>query len=284
MESSQSNTTTQFNKYEQTSVPMSKTESALQFSASSRTAELWKSVSSAIMTIVDEAHFEATPEGLKFRSMDPSHIALIDIDAPAAAFERYECPSSTIKFGVRVSEFAKVIRRASANDSIDVGIQDNWLVVKTLGGYARNYKMRLIETTGSTSPVPKLAFDSKLVMTPSILDRILSDVTVVSDKLTIETTATTKDKVVLFGGKGDTGEAKVTIDEKSGIENLNEISVGAPSKASYSAEFISKIVKAIGASSQLVTMEYSSNKPLKMAFALPNAVKIEFFMAPRVED
>lgn len=119
-------------------------------------------------------------------------------------------------------------------------------------------------------------------MAPSILDKILSDVTVVSDKRTIETTTTT-DKVALFSGKGDTGEAKVTIDEKSGIENLNEISVAAASKASYSAEFISKIVKAIGTSSQPVTMEYSSNKPLKMAFALPNAVKIKFFMVPRVE-
>jgi len=262
---------------------MSKTESTLQFSATSRTAELWKSVSSAILTIVDEAHFEASPEGLKFRSMDPSHIALIDIDAPSAAFEKYECPSA-MKFGVRVGEFAKVIKRSGTNDSIDIGIQDNWLAVKTVGGYARNYRMRLIETTGSTSPVPKLAFDSKLVMAPSILDKILSDVTVISDKLTIETISTTKDKVALFSGKGDNGEAKVTIDEKSGIENLNEISLGAPSKASYSAEFISKIVKAIGASSQLVTIEYSSNKPLKMAFALPNAVKIEFFMAPRVED
>jgi proliferating cell nuclear antigen len=264
---------------------MSKTESSLQFSAISRSVELWKSVSSAIMTIVDEAHFEATPEGLKFRSMDPSHIALIDIEAPAAAFEKYDCPS-VIKFGVRVSEFAKIIKRAGANDSIDLGIEDNWLVIKTSGGYARNYKMRLIETAGSTTPLPKLAFDSKLVMAPSILDRILSDVTVVSDNLTIETTTTTttNDKVALFSGKGDSGEAKVTIDERSGIENLHEISIGAASKASYSAEFISKIVKAIGASSQLVTMEYSSSKPLKMAFALPNAVKIEFFMAPRVQD
>ena len=114
--------------------------------------------------------------------------------------------------------------------------------------------MRLIETTGSTSPVQKLEFDSKLVMPPSILDRILSDATVVSDKLTIETTTPAKEQIALFSGNGHSGEAKVTIDEKSGIENLNEISVGAPGKASYSAEFISRIVKATGASSQLVTM------------------------------
>ena len=50
---------------------MAKTESELKlFSATTRTSELWKSISSAITTIVDEVHFEATPEGLQFRLLN----------------------------------------------------------------------------------------------------------------------------------------------------------------------------------------------------------------------
>src|SRR2546425_10163440 len=116
---------------------MAEAKSELQFTAITRTAEIWKSLSSAIITIVDEAHFEANFEGLQFRSMDPSHIALIDVSCPAAAFEKYECPSS-ISFGFRVDDFAKVIKRADSNDSIELGLQDSMLNVKTAGKYARS--------------------------------------------------------------------------------------------------------------------------------------------------
>src|SRR5437867_12189596 len=101
---------------------MAEAKSELQFTALTRTAEMWKSVSSAIMTIVDEAHFEANKDGLQFRSMDPSHIALIDITCPAVAFEKYECPSP-VRFGFRVDDFAKVIKRAGSNDSGELGIR-----------------------------------------------------------------------------------------------------------------------------------------------------------------
>lgn len=260
---------------------MAKTESALQFSAKTRTSDLWKSISSAVTTIVDEAHFEATPEGLQFRSMDPSHVALIDISCPAAAFENYEC-TSPVKFGFRVDDFTKVIKRAGTGDSIELGLQDSALNVKTSGGYTRNYKLKIIESNaGSSTPLPKLDFDSKLVMGPAILDKILSDIQVVDEKVTIETT---KDRLAIFSTTSELGEAKVEIDDKSNIENLNEISVNTPCRATFTTEFISKIVRAVGGSSNSVTVELAGNKPLKLTFTLPNTVKIEFFMAPRVAD
>jgi hypothetical protein len=118
-------------------------------------------------------------------------------------------------------------------------------------------------------------------MSPSILDRILSDIEVVNNKITIETT---QDNKAIFTTSSELGQATVAIDDKSNIENLNEISITAPSKGTYSTEFITKIVKAVNTTSQTVTFEYTSGKPLKLTFALPNAVKIEFYMAPRIED
>jgi hypothetical protein len=52
----------------------SKSISELEFFTITKTSGIWKSVSSAIMTIIDEGLFDAGPEGITFRSMDPSHI------------------------------------------------------------------------------------------------------------------------------------------------------------------------------------------------------------------
>jgi proliferating cell nuclear antigen len=274
----------------------SKSISELHFFTITKTSETWKSISSAIMTIIDEALFDAGPQGITFRSMDPSHIALIDINWPSSAFEKYHC-DSTIKFGVRIDEFAKIIKRANANDSIEIGVvlENSSLNIKTQsdGGYLRNYKMRLIESTGNKSPLPQMTFDSKIVIGIGTLDKILSDVGAISEKITIDTSSSggisTNKKTVIFSGDSDRGEARVTMDlnddNKSKAEFLEEITVKETSKSTYNIDFISKIIRAIGHQSfSLVTIEYSSNKPLRLEFLLSGIVKLQFYLAPRVQD
>lgn len=272
----------------------SKSISELHFFTITKTSEIWKSVSSAIMTIIDEALFDAGPQGITFRSMDPSHIALIDINWPSSAFEKYHC-DSTIKFGVRIDEFSKIIKRANTNDSIEIGVvsDNSSLNIKTTGGgYLRDYKMRLIESTGNRSPLPQMIFDSKIVIGIATLDKILSDVGAISEKITIDSSGiSTNKKTVIFSGDSDRGEARVTMDvdddnnNKSKVELLEEITVKENSKSTYNIDFISKIIRAIGhQSSNLVTMEYSSNKPLRLEFLLSGVVKLQFYLAPRVQD
>ena len=45
----------------------------MEFSAKTNTSDEWKAIISAISTLVEEATFEATVEGVSFRGMDPSH-------------------------------------------------------------------------------------------------------------------------------------------------------------------------------------------------------------------
>jgi proliferating cell nuclear antigen len=274
----------------------SKSISELQFFTITKNSDIWNSVSSAIMTIIDEALFDAGPEGITFRSMDPSHIALIDINWSSSAFEQYHC-SSTMKFGVRIDEFSKIIKRANANDSIEIGIQDNSsLNVKTSGsGYLRNYKMRLIESTGNvSSPLPQMTFNSKIIIGIAALDKILNDVGVISEKITIDTSSNSisnNKTTAIFSGNSDRGEARIIMqsdnDDKNKVESLQEITAKENSKSTYNIDFISKIIRAIGnqSSSNLVTIEYSSNKPLRLEFLLLSGmVRIQFYLAPRVQD
>lgn len=237
----------------------------------------WKAVTSAISTLVEEATFEATSESISFRGMDPSHVALIDILWPNSAFEKFECDSD-IKFGVRVDEFSKLIKRAEKNDSIEISItEENMLMVKISDGYKKQYKMRLVESTAGSTPLPKISFNTKIVLTASAFDKILSDIQVVSDYISIESGA----GKAVFNGRGDSGEATITLE--SGSEGLEELNVKDESKATYSLEYLSSIVKAIGAGAGSVICEYSSKMPLRLEFKVSNVGRIHFFLAPRIE-
>lgn len=248
------------------------------FAAKTKSPEEWKIINSAISTLVDEATFEATAEGISFRGMDPSHVALIDIFWPNSAFESYKCDSE-VKFGVRISEFSKLIKRTDKKDELEVSIIDEDLLqIKTSGNYRREYKMRLIESSSMSTPLPKLSFNSKLVLSLPSFDKILSDIEVVSEYVEI---ASYNDRIE-FIGRSDTGEADVIMDSKS--EGLEEIDVKEESKATYSLDYLLKIVKSVSSLGVSIAIEYSTKMPIRLEFRIANIGRIHFYLAPRVQD
>jgi proliferating cell nuclear antigen len=250
----------------------------LTFSASTKSPDEWKVVTSAISTLVDEATFEATVEGLSFRGMDPSHVALIDIHWPNSAFQKFSCNDS-IKFGVRIDEFSKLIRRGDKKDAVEVTIGENsTLLIRIKNGYSREYKVRLIESSSSSTPLPKLSFNSRVVLTPSTFDRVLSDIQVVSEYVTLGS----EQLKITFTGKGDSGEANITLDQSS--EGLEDISVKENSNATYSLDYLSRITKAVSSTGGSVIAEYSTKMPLRLEFRVANVGRIHFYLAPRVQD
>jgi proliferating cell nuclear antigen len=138
--------------------------------------------------------------------------------------------------------------------------------------------MRLIESSASSTPLPKLTFNSKVVLTAGAFDKILSDVQVVSEYISIES----EPKKVEFSGKGDSGEADIILD--SGSEGLEELSIQEDSKATYSLDYLSKITKAVSTVGGSIAAEYSSKMPLRLEFRVANVGRIHFYLAPRVQD
>lgn len=259
----------------------------MTFTAKTSSSDDLKTIISAISTLVEEATFVATTEGITFRGMDPSHVALIDISWPNSAFERYECDSD-IKFGVRIDEFSKIIKRADKKDSIDISISDENLLLISVGRN-KKYKIRLIESSATDMPLPKIAYDTRIVVPSSKFDKVLGDVQVVSEYLTIKASA----DAVEFSGKGDSGEVAIKMDvnddagddagEASG-SIIEEVSAKDESTGTYSLEYLNPVIKAVGSSTTRVACEFSSAKPLRLECKVANIGRIHFYLAPRVES
>jgi len=239
----------------------------------------WKAVANTISSLVEEATFDAAAEGIAFRAMDPSHVALVDLAWPNSAFEKYDCDKQ-YKFTVRVEDFVKLIKRAETKDAIEVAAaEEGMLAIRIADGYRREYKIHLIESTYSPTPLPKIPFKARFLVAEPTFEKILSDISVVSDHLTIETP---KSKVV-FTGKSDAGAVTVTLDKSN--QDLMELEVQEESKATYSISYLLSIAKAAGSASDITLFEYSSKMPLKLEFKLSSTGgKIQFYLAPRIEE
>jgi proliferating cell nuclear antigen len=247
------------------------------FLARTSSAIEWRAVAAAVKTLVEEATFDATSEGITFRAMDPSHVALVDLTWPGSAWAAFEC-DKPFKFSVRVEDLVRTIARADSKDSVEISSDENDSIsIKFSNGYKREFNIHLIESTASSAPLPKLEFDTKAVMTKSILEKVLGDVSVVSDQVTLYTT---KDKIT-FSGKSDVGKAEVSLAKNDA--DVLELQSNAESKATYSVDYVSGILKALGGVADTVELEYSSKKPLRLQLKLNDqGAKVWYFLAPRV--
>ena len=257
------------------------------FTAKTSTTSEWRAIAAAIKTLVEEATFEANSEGLKFRAMDPSHVALVDLAMSNSSFSSYEC-DKPLKFSVRVEDLVKVIGRSESKDSINVshGVKDdedeeNDDAIRVIfqNGYKRKFVIHLIESTASSAPLPKLEFDTKFTLTKSIMEKILGDVNVVSDQVTIQAT---KEKMV-FSGKSDVGNARVALGSKDA--DVLKLECSADSKATFSIEYLTSIIKAMSGVADTIDVSFSTKKPIRLTFLLnTQGATLDFYLAPRVSE
>jgi proliferating cell nuclear antigen len=266
------------NPYYPKSIGLEPSQTSMFMAKTSSSAE-WKAVAAAVKTLVEEATFDANTEGITFRAMDPSHVALVDLSWPSSSWSNYEC-DKPFKFSVRVEDLVKLIARADTKDSVEISSgEDDSIAIRFSNGYKREFNIHLIESTAASAPLPKLEFDTKAIVTKTILEKILGDITVVSDQVTIQAT---KDKLT-FTGKSDVGKAEISL--ASNDADVLEFKTGADSKATYSIDYVQGILKALGGVTDTVQMEFSAKKPLRLEMKLNDlGAKMSYFLAPRVSS
>lgn len=250
------------------------------FLAKSASSTEWKAVAAAIKTLVEEATFDVTTEGITFRAMDPSHVALVDLLVPGASLEKFDPGDKPFKFSVRVEDFVKLIGRADAKDSVEISAtEEDSIKIRFQDGYTREFMIHLIESSSGAAPLPKLEYDTKATLTKSIFEKLLGDISAVADQVTIEAS---KEKLS-FTGKSDIGRASIQLTK--GDADILELQVKADSKASYSVDYLQNILRAVSGVSDTLECSFSSKKPVLLNLRLNDqGARIHFYLAPRISE
>jgi len=225
---------------------------------------------------VEDAMFIVNNDGITFRGMDPSHVALLDVTFPKSSFDHLE--SETSFFGIRVDDLKTVFNTAANTDTIELNIENERLMkVSINGSLDMEYNIHLIEKHEVNTPIPKTEYKTKLSVEPNTLSRIISNIQHISDFVMINCNS----ERVEFSGQGDLGDAKISLDKQN--PNLKKLDLQEDSSAVYSLEYMARIIRDIGKASKMVNMEYADKNPIHIIFEMPSLTKVEYYLAPRVE-
>jgi len=250
-----------------------------------QTSGEWKTIVSTLQNLTEEASFDVDSSGVRFRAMDPSHIALIDLVWEAGGFEKFEFrgkEGEKDRFAVRVEDFAKIIKRADRNDSVTISRDGASDALQIKLGENRNFEFHLLEKDSvSSTPVPKLDLASKFSMSSAAFERVLDDISALTNHVKI--TAAPSGTLTL-SGKGDAGSAKIVFAQGE----LVKFDSPQESDSVYSLEYIQKVLKPASSSSEVVEFSFGSKMPLLASVNVgdptKSKLKLTFFLAPRTSD
>lgn len=214
-------------------------------------------------------------DNLKLLAMDPSHVAMVDFELPGVFFDRYTCENEP-RLSINMGEFQKFLDRVDRDEQVNIRLDDEQarLVIQCKrGGHTRRFVMPILEPVDEEVPSPKIFFKSSARILTQSLRRAIRDATIVSEHVKLEVS----EDEIKISAVGDRGSA-FSIWEL-GADDLLELKSEENSSATFTLSYLQDIINAAVVSSEVATLELSTDMPIKIKFELPQG-RLIYYLAP----
>jgi proliferating cell nuclear antigen len=164
-----------------------------------KTAQIspFRTLMTALKDILIETNITFQADGMRIINMDKSHTMLVHLHLDAAKFEFYECKKEKIVIGVNMIHLFKLINSIDNDDTLTIYIENsdyNEGVVSNLAlkfengeiKQCKTQKLRLMEPETNEPDYPDVIFSSIINLPSSDFQKIIRDLSAISDKLEIK--------------------------------------------------------------------------------------------------
>lgn len=157
----------------------------------------FRTLMTALKDILLETNITFEPDGMRIVNMDKSHTVLVHLFLAAQNFEFYECNKDKIIIGVNMFHLFKLINTIENEETLTIYIENSdyvdgivsYLTLKYENGeikQCKTQKLRLIEPDPEELQYPDVTFSSIINLPSTDFQKIIRDLTCISDKLEIK--------------------------------------------------------------------------------------------------
>ena len=183
----------------------------------------FRTLMTALKDILLETNITFQPDGMRIINMDKSHTILAHLYLAAENFELYDCKLDKIVIGVNMFHLFKLINTIDNDDTLTIYIEKEDYtdgIVHHLGLKFENgdikqckiQKLRLIEPDNEELEVPEVKFASILNLPSTDFQKIIRDLSIISDKLEIKSVG----NELIFKCQGQFANAEIRRSEATG--------------------------------------------------------------------
>lgn len=183
----------------------------------------FRTLMTALKDILLETNISFQPDGIRIISMDKSHTILVHLYLAASNFEFFECKKEKIIIGVNMFHLFKLINSIDNDDTLTIYIENidyidgivSHLGLKFENGdikQCKTQKLKLIEPDQDELEVPDVAFSSIINLPSSDFQKIIRDLSCISEKLEIKSVG----NELIFKCQGQFASAEIHRAESDG--------------------------------------------------------------------
>jgi len=249
----------------------------MSFKAVLSDVDLLKNSVPAIAEIIDEGIFKVDKNGLSMLAPDRTMVSVTDLKILSSAFDEFTVDKEE-NLGLNLSHFASVLKRLGAGDKLVLeSDKGNMLKITAKGTSTRTFEIPLIEVTTEKPPVDQLVFDGTVSLSSDLFDQGVADAEVIGDSIILEAS----NEGFSMRAKGDVRSSNLELDKND--KGLLKLEIKGKIKAQYPLEYLKKMMKA-GKVAKHMTVEFSSDYPLRLTFKTIDKMSLSFILAPRVSE
>ena len=241
----------------------------------------------ALKDILLETNITFTKQGIKIINMDKSHTILAHMQLHAENFESYECKKDKILIGVNMFHMFKVINTIDNDDTLTIYIEEEdycdgivtYLGLKFENGDIRQcktQKLRLIEPESEELEIPEVKFSSIINLPSSDFQKIVRDLSALSDKLEIKSVG----NELIFKCSGSFASAEIRRSETGGsLEYKLKPDKANIIQGNFSLKNLSYFIKCTNLCQQ-IELYLENNLPLIVKYHIASLGTIKLCLAP----
>src|SRR5438876_852860 len=200
-------------------------------------------------------------------------------ECPKAAFDIYECTSPT-KLRLSVSNLLKLLKRTRSDESVEIVYDDanKKLNITLKNKIVRKFITPTLEPSTEEVPTPKVPFNARVRITAVSLRDIIDDAQSISDNVKLEVSP---EKFTVRA----TGElSSAIIEMEKGSDAILELDAKEACRATYNLNYFGEIIRAGSGASEVASLEFSTNMPIKVEFEMPQQGRLLYYLAPKIEQ
>ena len=247
----------------------------------------FRTLMTALKDILLETNISFQADGIRIINMDKSHTILAHLHLDSQNFEFYECKKDKIIIGVNMFHLFKLINSIDNNDTLTIYIEQgdyvdgivSHLALKFENGdikQCKTQKLRLIEPELEELEYPDVQFSSIINLPSSDFQKIVRDLSCISDKLEIKSVG----NELIFKCQGQFASAEIQRAETDGsMEFLLKQDLSKVIQGEFSLKNLGYFIKCTNLCSQ-IEIYLENDLPLVVKYNVASLGVIFLCLAP----
>lgn len=250
--------------------------------------QAFKGTLEAIKDLLNDCNIHFDSNGMKIKSIDGKHVALVHVRYDGKRFDKYYCERD-LSIGINIANTLKVLKNVTQNDTLQLFVnRDNFdkagiRIQNAEKGAVHEFFIKLMDLDDNDIDIPETEFSSIITMPSNDLHTLCKQYKEFSDKVDIKSVA---DKVIFsFEGDETNGQSILhnnengLIVQKCGDTDEEDEIV----QAKFLLKYLVLFSKAYNLSNT-VEIFLKNDYPMVLKYSIADLGTLKFCLAPMVED